>query len=111
MGDVLTFVPRATFVEEIREGLITTNIRAVLFAERKELIESRPHSWDLKFVCSILELPNPSAKRMSAKQISMKNVLNRKGTQVNTPITLYGYNALRFWSVDVGREGNRGTAR
>ena len=70
MGDVLTFVPRATFVEEIREGLITTNIRAVLFAERKELIESRPHSWDLKFVCSILELPNPSAKRMSAKQIS-----------------------------------------
>ena len=69
MGDVLTFVPRATFVEEIREGLITTNIRAVLFAERKELIESRPHSWDLKFVCSILELPNPSAKSMSAKQI------------------------------------------
>jgi hypothetical protein len=70
MGDVLTFVPRATFVEEIRKGLITKNIRAALFAERKDLIESRPHSWDLKFVCSILELPNPSEKRMSAKQIS-----------------------------------------
>jgi hypothetical protein len=70
MGDVLTFVPRATFVEEIRKGLITTNIRAALLAERKDLIESRPHSWDLKFVCSILELPNPSEKRMSAKQIS-----------------------------------------
>ena len=70
MGDVLNFVPRATFVDEIREGVLTKHIRAVLFAKRKNLIESKPHSWDLKFVSSILELPTPSEKRMSAKQIS-----------------------------------------
>ena len=69
MGNVLKFVPRTTFVEEIRNGVITENIRKALFAERDNLIESKPHSWDLKFVSSILELPNPSEKRMSGKQI------------------------------------------
>ena len=70
MGNVLKFVPRTTFVEEIRNGVVTENIRAALLAERNNLIESNPHSWDLKFVSSILELPNPSEKRMSTKQIA-----------------------------------------
>ena len=69
MGDVLNFVPRATFVDEIREGVLTKHIRAVLFAKRKNLIESKPHSWDLKFVSSILELSKLSEKRMSVKQV------------------------------------------
>ena len=70
MGNVLKFVPRTTFVEEIRNGVITENIRKALLAERDNLIESKPHSWDLKFVASILELPNPSEKRLSTKQIA-----------------------------------------
>ncbi len=69
MGNILKFVPRTTFLEEIRNGVITENIRKALVAERDNLIESKPHSWDLKFVSSILELQNTSEKRMSAKQI------------------------------------------
>ena len=69
MGNVLKFVPRTTFVEEIRNGVITENIRKALLAERDNLIESKPHSWDLKFVSSILELSKLSEKRMSVKQV------------------------------------------
>lgn len=96
MGDVLKFLPRTAFVAEIRKGLITENIRQVLFAERDKLIELKPHSWDLKFVSSILELPKYPEKMMSAKQIDqLERILGhwkykhekcsepRKGTGVN----------------------------